>query len=228
MFNNNHFPLHLEILNGIQQSIKQERFKQPDDFFMSRMEQLNLEIESALKVPLITKVIENILYRYRNPPPDDPRVISFEISDVLGVVKYTLPSTEDEYARQDSMWFCPTIFSMFGIEDFYLVLTAVLLERSLVFVSNNLAILSSVILGFKSLIKPFQWCYALIPVLPSPLIDILDTPQPILVGITRTDYQTLALSPEEKLTKTWIFLDEPRVSVSWGQFDQDLAGKRRD
>jgi hypothetical protein len=52
----------------------------------------------------------------------------------------------------------------------------VLLERSLIFVSENYTILSAAILGFKALIKPFQWCYALIPVLPTPLLDILDTP----------------------------------------------------
>lgn len=48
----------------------------------------------------------------------------------------------------------------------------------------------------------------MIPVLPSPLIDILDTPQPILVGITRHDYDMLQLSEDEKETKSWIFLDE--------------------
>lgn len=57
---------------------------------MPRMEQINIEIEAALKVPLITNEIESILERYRNHPPTD-QIISFEISDVLGVVKYTLP-----------------------------------------------------------------------------------------------------------------------------------------
>ena len=111
----------------------------------------------------------------------------------------------------ENYWFCPSVFSIFYIEDFFRILTAVLLERSLIFVSDNLTILSSVILGFKTLIKPFQWCYALIPVLPSALIDILDTPQPILVGITRNDYVSLTLTEEEKALKTWIFLDEKQI-----------------
>jgi hypothetical protein len=76
----------------------------------------------------------------------------------------------------EAYWYCPTLFSIFQIDDFFKVLTAVLLERSLIFVSDNLTILTSVILGLKTLIKPFQWCYALIPILPSALVDILDTP----------------------------------------------------
>jgi hypothetical protein len=52
------------------------------------------------------------------------------------------------------------------VQDFFSILTAILLERSLIFVSDSLTILSSAILGFKTLIKPFSWCYALVPVLP--------------------------------------------------------------
>jgi hypothetical protein len=97
----------------------------------------------------------------------------------------------------ENHWFCPTLFSIFSLEEILQILTAVLLERSMVFVSDNLTILSAVILGLKTLIKPFQWCYALIPVLPAPLLDILDTPQPILVGITRANYLTLNLTENE-------------------------------
>eukprot|EP00347_Sterkiella_histriomuscorum_P007569 403348413 len=200
MFQNNYFPLHLEVLNGLLQSIKLERFKQPTDFYESGHLQILREIESALSVP---------------------------INNNLGEIKYTFPSNYEDSRRLDCMWFCPTIFSLFHIEDFFRILTAVLLERSLIFVSDNLAILTSVVLGFKSLIKPFQWCYALIPVLPSPLIDILDTPQPILCGITRHDYTNISLSEDEMQTKTWILLDEEQIQVNWGEYDSDLSMKSK-
>jgi hypothetical protein len=91
----------------------------------------------------------------------------------------------------EHVWFCPALFTIFNIDDFLKILTAVLLERSLIFVSNNLTLLSSVTLGLKTLIKPFQWCFAFVPVLPSALVQILDTPSPILVGITRRDYDLI-------------------------------------
>lgn len=81
--------------------------------------------------------------------------VALEINNNLGEIRYTFPPTEEEFVNLDYIWFCPTIFSIFYQEDFYRILTAVLLERSLVFVSDNLAILSSVVLGFKTLIKPF-------------------------------------------------------------------------
>lgn len=140
--------------------------------------------------------------------------VEISINNNLGEIRYTFPSTIEECLAIDNLWFCPALFSLLQIEDFYKILTAVLLERSLIFVSDNLTILSSVILGFKTLIKPFTWCYALIPILPKALLDILDTPQPVLVGITTENYYEISLSEEEKLNKTWIFLDE--YEVKWG------------
>jgi hypothetical protein len=80
---------------------------------------------------------------------------------------------------------CSILFSLFDQSTLMKILTALLLERSLVFVHDNLSIISSVILGFKLLMRPFQWCYMLAPILPNSLLENLEVPQPILVGITR-------------------------------------------
>ena len=82
-------------------------------------------------------------------------MISIRISDNLGEINYTFPPTKDECLMMEAYWYCPTLFSIFSIDDFFKLLTAVLLERSLIFVSDNLTILSNIILGLKTLIKPF-------------------------------------------------------------------------
>jgi hypothetical protein len=72
-------------------------------------------------------------------------------------------------------------------------MTAVLLERSIVFVGKQ-SLLSSVILGLNSLLHPFKWCLALVPILPHPLIEMIEAPLPLLVGITNREYRDLVLS----------------------------------
>ena len=54
-------------------------------------------------------------------------------------------------------WHLPTFFSLFGPDTFYKVLTAVLLERSIVFVHQNFSVISSVIMALKALLRPFMW-----------------------------------------------------------------------
>lgn len=44
--------------------------------------------------------------------------------------------------------------------------------------------LAQFILGFNSLISPFKWCFSLIPILPMALLDMLEAPVPLIVGIT--------------------------------------------
>lgn len=47
---------------------------------------------------------------------------------------------------------------------------------------------SGVILGLESLIRPFKWQGALIPILPKMLDDYLEAPIPMLAGITRAQF----------------------------------------
>jgi hypothetical protein len=71
--------------------------------------------------------------------------------------------------------------------------------------------LSSAILGFSSLLHPFKWCLALVPILPAPLIEMLEAPLPLLVGITKKEYKQITLSPEEKDDKIWVFLESKQI-----------------
>jgi len=82
-------------------------------------------------------------------------VIKIASEKGIGEVQYSFPSKIEEFMVGDHLWFCPTLFSLFKIEDFFKLFTAVLLERSLVFVSDNITLLSSAILGLKTIMKPF-------------------------------------------------------------------------
>ena len=145
----------------------------------------------------------------------------------------------------------PTFFSLFGPTTFYKILTAVLLERSIVFVHHNLSVISSVIIALKTLLRPFMWCHSLIPVLPRALLDHILQPLPVLVGITQDDYEQVLRTthPSERRYKTWVFLDwelsqvigedpeampfetddkmdvDPRsgIRIIWGTMDQEFS-----
>ena len=58
------------------------------------------------------------------------------------------------------------------------------------------------------MLSPFTWCHTLIPILPGSLLGILDTPTPILVGVTKESYDELEddyeVDEELKQSKTWI------------------------
>ena len=81
-----------------------------------------------------------------------------------------------------------------------------MLEKSVIFVGKA-NMISSAILGFNSLLNPFKWCFAFVPILPHPLIDMVEAPLPLLVGITKREYRHLNLSEDERSSKNWVFLE---------------------
>lgn len=124
-----------------------------------------------------------------------------------------VPMSFQEIALSNFKWHCSVLFSLFY--DFRIIMklvTAVFLERSIIFISKNPAKLSAVILGLKSMIRPFTWCHSLIPVLPCSLLGVLDTPTPILAGITLETYESMLseyeIDSDFKESRTWVKLDD--------------------
>jgi hypothetical protein len=110
----------------------------------------------------------------------------------------------------------------FNEETFALIFLSILLENSIVFVSSNLAVLSSTLLIFHSLLKPFKWPHPLIFNVPQNLLNILDSPFPVLVGINQ-DAQFIYENELDQKHPQCIFflLDE----ISGVPFDTNLFNK---
>jgi hypothetical protein len=85
-------------------------------------------------------------------------------------------------------WYLPILLSMFSQRTFCKLLTAVLLERNIVVVDDNLAHLTSTVMALKTIIRPFNWCGSLVPIMPSGMQDTIFQPFSVLIGITSTDY----------------------------------------
>lgn len=68
-------------------------------------------------------------------------------------------------------------------------------------------------LGLKALIEPFKICFAIIPVMPQPVLEYLSAPVPLLVGLpnqlltkNKIDYFDPVTDFDDELN--WINLDD--------------------
>jgi hypothetical protein len=85
-------------------------------------------------------------------------------------------------------WFGRWLFTKFKFEDFYKLYCAILNEKSVVFICQNLNTLTGIINGFRMMMLPFKWHYIYIPIIPKVLIDSIYAPQPLFVGIPDISY----------------------------------------
>ena len=97
-------------------------------------------------------------------------------------IHYDFPASPCEL---DTSWFCPLLFSLLRLDDVLFLLFAILQEASVIFISQNMDYLSSCVLGFQALIRPYYWPHIITPILPSSLIELLEAPVPLLAGIPK-------------------------------------------
>ena len=92
-----------------------------------------------------------------------------------------------------------TLLSRFSAKLLRYVISAILCERRVIFLSNSLEILSNCIHGLLSLCYPFVWTHILVPYLPSQLLDYVCAPSPYLIGLSRDHANTIEQMPVGEL-----------------------------
>jgi hypothetical protein len=95
------------------------------------------------------------------------------------------------FELNDLLWHAPMFLSSLTADEFYKILCAILLEKSIIFVSDNLSLLSSAVLGMQCFLSPFRWCHVAIPIIPKTLTDMIDAPMPIIVGLLQSHVEQI-------------------------------------
>lgn len=68
--------------------------------------------------------------------------------------------------------------------DLIRLFTALVCERSVLFLCDNLSVLTSCVLATVPLLRPFAWQGVFVPLLPAYMQDCLEVPVPYLIGAT--------------------------------------------
>ncbi|CAG9310299.1 unnamed protein product [Blepharisma stoltei] len=108
----------------------------------------------------------------------------------------------------DVPWLCIPLFSSLTLQDFLWLIFALAQEKSIVFVSENLGLVTSCVLGALAMLRPLKWSNVTIPILPDSLVELLDSPVPIITGI-----QNISWRIRHDLVNTiFVMLDEPKIN----------------
>jgi len=103
------------------------------------------------------------------------------------------------------------LLNKLGAHKFMLVLSALLCERRVVFVSDTFSALSGWVLAAVAALHPFTWHGVLVPLLPKALLSFVAAPMPFVVGVHRAVLTDIASMPLSDIV--WVDLDKPCVRV---------------
>jgi hypothetical protein len=158
--------------------------------------------------------LKKLLKEYQGVDLHYTRLIEIQ----LKTVDYSLTIDEDS-AMMDLYWTCPILFNRLSIDDFYQLIMAFLLEKSVVFVSDSLEEVSACVLGLSALIRPFKWPHVSVPVLPTSLRYILDSPVPFILGLPGKPPIDIDAYPHI----LWVVLEKPTRIISDRSLQAEIA-----
>ena len=130
-------------------------------------------------------------------------------------IEFVFPSLETAF-YVESETHASLVFSLFSFEEFLFILFSIVLERSVIFVSEKLHDISCCISTFLTFLKPFQWQFPRIYSLPEDCLLMLQSPIPIISGLNLSVHNVLNdIIPEFESTEinsgssnVYVFLDQ--------------------
>ena len=104
------------------------------------------------------------------------------------------PCTTCHMYRQEE-WPEATLFATLPAEVIVQVTKILLMERSVIIYSCDSGLVTAITTAFKSLLSPFTWAGAFVPLLPMNCKEIMQAPVPFLVGVTSIPNICTDISP---------------------------------
>ncbi|KAJ6237165.1 suppression of tumorigenicity 5 st5 [Anaeramoeba flamelloides] len=126
-------------------------------------------------------------------------IMFLSVGGELKRLTYLIPEDlENKKAIFSFKWF----FSILSLENILEIIRFTLLEKTIVFVSDSLRALSIASFSIPPIIFPFQWQGAIMPIIPSNFRFVVDSPVPVMTGLT--EWET---SEEKNFTSDYLLVN---------------------
>lgn len=162
---------------------------------LSRMEQMALRRERnngsdpyfdpSFYVPSL--VLTNILERLAAiKVPSLSSSICFQPHDDLPVFEYTRKRPRYGWSEHDmdvAEWCLPSLFCILPVEIILWSLSLLLCEAKFIVVSKQPGLISIVANALQYLLRPLEWAGPFIPIMPTKMVEFIESPVPIIGGV---------------------------------------------
>ena len=189
------FDMHFKLLQALLQLNKIWRMQMLADYGDIRDSIRKIAVE----IPSEWEELLNKYYNYESIRPGMKLTIEVPL---IHTIEHNFC---EDLSMIDIKWLMSSLISKLTTEEFLWLIAALIQEKSIVFVSYNMNLLTACVLGMQALLRPFKWPNLSITLIPDSLREFLEAPIPILAGLPGT-------APEFRKNMTniiWVYLDDP-------------------
>ena len=172
---------------------------------------------SKLNTILSNSVLRHLQEILSMGPPAPEKVLSYDFKNISTteniLLEYKCSQLSEAYLEL-AVWGAHQTFSMFSLEDLNLIMSAILLEKPLIFFSKDMTILASVINTFLGLIFPLKYVCMLIPSVPPNSLSLFEAPMPFMIGVNRHEQYFVEKELDKKAEAVFVFLDIKMIYIN--------------
>ncbi|CAK63427.1 unnamed protein product (macronuclear) [Paramecium tetraurelia] len=130
-----------------------------------------------------------------------------EIPTLASLLKYKIPN-QLNLDIDLRLWSANVTLQVLNYNEILTIFLAMMSEVSIIFVCQNSSILTSIVHFFHHLIRPLEWTQAIIYNVPEQLLEMIQSPVPIIIGVNlpEIDFQSLELT-NYCINHLFVFLD---------------------
>ena len=203
------FNLTCSILNYVKMKRKELYWAAGGDNKSSDFDKIN-----AVFTGYVSSYLKEIL---KLKTPSSNSILSYpmhnEKNEEQTMMQYKCPKEEDAPIEL-AMWEAQRTFSKFNLENINLIVSAILLEKNIVFFSRDITNLTAALNTFMGLIFPFRYVSTIIPAVPLNSEFIFDTPVPIISGVSRSENYFWDKELADKTDFIFVFIDSHIIFIN--------------
>jgi len=112
------------------------------------------------------------------------QVLTLHAHKLVEPISFQRPNAQHDNTFLIQRWAVPLILQVINVDQFLDLLECALCEYKILVICSNLSLLSSCILSFIPMLRPLNWCGIMLPILPVRLSEFIESPVPIIVGMS--------------------------------------------
>lgn len=222
IFLKTYYPLHekhFELLKKLLEIVRNRRIELYEEYYTKYKNKIpydKLDAEKSLEI--FEKECTKYIFEFNkySVPKQFGRVFPFDYEDIY--IKYETHNIESAKLAECSAGI-KDLLNLLSFEDFLFIFLAILKVKSIIFISKNLRITTSIVMTFISLLKPFSWPYPAIYSLPESCLQLVNSSYPVIIGLKQSyKYIIKHILPDKNIQggneTIFVFLDHSYIFTS--------------
>eukprot|EP01122_Echinamoeba_exundans_P013422 TRINITY_DN585_c0_g4_i1.p1 TRINITY_DN585_c0_g4~~TRINITY_DN585_c0_g4_i1.p1 ORF type:complete len:591 (-),score=98.07 TRINITY_DN585_c0_g4_i1:34-1806(-) len=177
------------------------------------------DLSEQVQQNMVIRIVETLM---NTPVPGPGETLSLPFANIAPFIRPKADVDEEEELFTELC--VPLLFYALELDQILQIMSAVLLEKKILFISSNVRLVTGCLCAFIPLVRPYILQCVLIPIVPDRLTQILQAPVPFIVGMANVPWARAEAPQLARSEIVMVDLDAKKIHMPLGMKLPQLPG----